>query len=339
MTGVPGGTGKPWIVLTGGAANFELPAEPRIVAPRRRRRAGNSQLPAKLRTVAPRRAANSEMPGECPERTDTELGDAAVPDPSSDHLQVKLCPEDQSPLSEIERRSVVDSVKGFVEFAKRRLLSLAADHVWPVVGGRLVDLGFEILDVVNSVRALASGDPVLEAPLPSPFPSLDFTLEIPLTSGEDSQVAPPLALCVAPASPSLTGGWALDAAEHDDVQAQEPAADVYEAALERFYSQRDSACRLTATIETGHVDQSQPLVRRRSATACVVEIDLDSLPLPRHGKRRAGVLAVLAAEYASRLRENADLGRFELFIIADTGRRCGLWIWLDADIKLAGPNL
>jgi hypothetical protein len=138
-----------------------------------------------------------------------------------------------------------------------------------------VDLGFEILDVVNSVRALASGDPVLEAPLPSPCPSLGFTLEIPLTSGEDSQAAPPLALCVAPASPSLTGGWALDAAEHDDMQAQEPPADVYEAALERFYSQRDSASRPTATIEISHVDQSQPLVRRRAATACLVEIDLD----------------------------------------------------------------
>jgi hypothetical protein len=91
MTGGPEGTGKQWFVLTGGATNFELPAEPRTVA--RRRRAGNS-----------------EVPGEWPERTDTELEDAEVPDLSSDHLQVKLYPEDQSPLSEIERQSVVDSV-------------------------------------------------------------------------------------------------------------------------------------------------------------------------------------------------------------------------------------
>jgi hypothetical protein len=174
---------------------------------------------------------------------------------------------------------------------------------------------------------------VLEAPLPSPVPGLGFTLEIPLTSGEDGQPAPPLALCIAPDSPSLTGGWALDATEHDDQSAQERRASACEA-LERLYSQRNPASRPTDTIETRDDDQPKPRVKRRSAIACLVEADLDSLQLPKRRRPRAWVLAGLVAEYASRLRENSDLGRFELFIIADKGRRCGLWVWLGADTEI-----
>ena len=43
-------------------------------------------------------------------------------------------------LSEVERKSITDTVGGFVEFAKRRLVSLVADHMIPGVGGRVVDL-------------------------------------------------------------------------------------------------------------------------------------------------------------------------------------------------------
>jgi hypothetical protein len=253
-----------------------------------------------------------------------------ITDQSAD-LQAEVHSEDQNPLFEIERRSITDSVKAFVEFGKRRLLSLAADHVLPVVGGRLVDWAFGILDVVASVRALGSDEPVLEAPLPSPVPGLDFTLEIPLTSGEDGQTAPRLAFCTSPDSPSPTGGWAMDAAEGDDPQAQQPPADAPGAALERLYAQREPVAR---PIETGQAGQPGPRVRRRSATACLVEIDLDSLRLPRDRKLRAWVLAFLAAEHASRLRDNPGLGRFEVFIIADKGRRCGLWIWLDAGLEI-----
>jgi hypothetical protein len=236
------------------------------------------------------------------------LGELDESDPSSD-LLVEVYPKGRSPLSESERESVIDSAKGFAEFVERRLLSLAAHHVIPVLGERLMELGFEILDVVTSVRALGSDNPVLEVPLPSPVPELGFSLQVPLTSGADGQAAPPLALCVAPDSPSLTGGWALDAADHDDQQAApEPT-----------------------TFETSHADQPEPRVRRRPATACLVETDLDSPQLPRHRKPRAGVLGILAAEYASRLRGNSGLARFELLIIADKGRQCGAWIWLEED--------
>jgi hypothetical protein len=229
-------------------------------------------------------------------------------DPSSDH-QVEVHPEDRSPLSESERESVIESAKGFAEFVRRRLISLAADHLLPGLGGRFVDLGFEILDVATSVRALGSDDPVVEVPLPSPVPELGFSLEVPLGSGEDGQSAPPLALCMAPDSPSLTGGWALDVAEHDDQQAAPEAA----------------------TFETSHAEQLEPRVRRRSATACLVEINLDSPQLPGHRKPRAGALAILASKYASQLRMNPDLARFELLIIADKERRCGVWIWRAED--------
>jgi hypothetical protein len=237
------------------------------------------------------------------------LGELDDSDTSSD-LQVEVQPKDRSPLSKSERESVIDSAKGFAEFVERRLISLAADHLLLGLGGRFVDLGFEIRDVVTSIRALGSDNPVLEVPLPSPVPELGFSLEVPLTSGADGQAAPPLALCVAPDSPSLTGGWALDAAGHDDQQAApEP----------------------TTTFDTSHADESEPRVRRRPATACLVEIDLDFPQLPTHGRSRAGVLAILAAEYASRLRGNSGLARFELLIIADKGRHCGAWIWLEED--------
>lgn len=245
-------------------------------------------------------------------KLEPENGD--ICDPSSD-LQVEVHPKDQSALSKGERKSIADSAKGLLTFAEQRLVSLGADVVLPGLGGRLADLAFEVRDVVNSVRALFSDDPVLEMPLPSPVPSLGFTLEIPLTSGEDGEVAPPLALFVAPDSPSLTGGWALDAGEHDDHQAQEPRADISETPRNAFLR-----------------EQSKPRVGRQPAVTCLVDIDLDSLRLPRGRKPRARVLATLAGEYAPQLRKNPDLFTwFDLFIIADKGRRCGMWIWLDAE--------
>jgi hypothetical protein len=69
-----------------------------------------------------------------------------------------------------------------VQFAKERLISLAADHVVPVVGGRIVDVLFELWDVASSIRALGGDHPVLEVPLPCPVPSLGLTLEIPLAA-------------------------------------------------------------------------------------------------------------------------------------------------------------
>jgi len=91
---------------------------------------------------------------------------------------------------------------------------IAADPEF--IGGRMVDLMFEVQDVVTSVRALGNDDPVLEAPLPSLVPGFDFTLEVPLSGGEDGHASPPLALCIAPGTPSLIGGWALDAPEQDE---------------------------------------------------------------------------------------------------------------------------
>ena len=80
----------------------------------------------------------------------------------------------------------------------------------------MVDLMFEVQDVVTSVRALGNDDPVLEAPLPSLVPGFDFTLEVPLSGREGGHASPPLALCIAPGTPSLIGGWALDAPEQDE---------------------------------------------------------------------------------------------------------------------------
>jgi hypothetical protein len=247
----------------------------------------------------------------------------------TDDPQVEVYPKDQSPLSDIECRSITDSAKAFVEFTKRRLLSVVADHALPVVGGRAVDLAFEVWDVVASVRALGSDEPVLEAPLPSPVPGVALSVEIPLTNSEDDQTAP-LAFGIGPDSPSLTGGWALDA-DDDDSQARQPPADEMEAALERLYEQQEPVAR---PIETGHIAQPGPRVRRRPATACLVEIDLDSLRLPRRRKVRAWALAFLAAEYAPQLWDSPGLERFDAIITTDKRRRCGLWIWRDTGLEI-----
>ena len=261
------------------------------------------------------------------ESTDQEVDepeDEEITDQSADS-QVEVRPEDQSPLSETVRRSIIESARACFKFAGERLVSVAADHLVPVLGGRAADLAFEAWDLMASIRALDSDEPVLEMPLPLPVSGLDLSLEIRLANGEDGQTAPPLAICVGPDSPSLTGGWALDADEDGDPQTQPPADDTEtEAALERLYTQREPVVR---TIEPA---QPEPRVTR-SATACLVEIDLDSLPLPGQREIRAWSLALLAAEYAPELRKIPELGRFEVFIIAGKGRRCGLWVWRDTD--------
>jgi hypothetical protein len=73
---------------------------------------------------------------------------------------------------------------------------------------------------------------------------------------------------------------------------------------------------------------AEPKVKHRPAKVCLVEIDLSSLRLPKRRKLRAWILATLAAEYGPQLRSNPYLQRFEVIIIADTGRHCGLWVWL-----------
>jgi hypothetical protein len=73
-------------------------------------------------------------------------------------------------LSKVEQKSVDDTVGAFAESAKRRVLSLLADHLVPVVGGRLVDLAFQIRDAVASVQALESDNPVLECLCHARFP-------------------------------------------------------------------------------------------------------------------------------------------------------------------------
>jgi hypothetical protein len=254
-----------------------------------------------------------------------------------------------SVLSGIERQSVTDSVDGFVKFAERRLLSLAADHLVPGLGGRLVDVAFEMQDVVMSVRALGSDDPVLEAPLSSPVTGLGFTLKIPLASAGEGNTHPPLAVCIAPDTPSLTGGWALDAPEQDERAdgggesghgAERLPDDAEEAELENELERRGAASRLRSTTDRG---QPELRVLNRSRVGCVVQTDLGWLPLLRRRKLRAWELCVLATEYAPQLRKDLVPGRFEVLLIADWQRRCGLWIWLGSgfreDLSLASGGL
>jgi hypothetical protein len=257
---------------------------------------------------------------------------------ATEEPQVEVHPEDQGPLSDFERRSITESAKAFIEFFGRRLVAVAANHVLPVLGERVVDLAFELWDAMASIQALGSEDPVMKVPLPFPVPDLGFSMEIPLTSGKDGQTAPQLALCVGPDSPSLTGGWALDAGEDDDQRAQQPPAEATETkgALERLYAQRKPVAR---PIDTGHAADPEASIGRRPATVCLVEIDLDSLPLPKPRRVRAWAFAVLAAEYAAQLRNIPELRGFEAFIIADKERRCGLWVWRDTVLEIGRLDL
>jgi hypothetical protein len=297
---------------------------------------GADALKDETGALIPENETGALIPEELPYDLDPSLrGPAPAPvDVVPEDLEPGVHLQEVSGLSEIERQSVTDSVNGWVKFAKRRLISLVADHLAPVIGGRIVELAFEVQDVVTSVRALGSDDSMLEAPLPSPVQGLDFTLEIPLASGEEAHAAPPLALCIAPDTPSLTGGWALDSTEQDERpeggrKAERLPDNAEEEELERELDQRKAASPRRGTTDMAG---QRRLQANRSAIGCVVEIDLGSLPLLRRRKLRAWELYVLATEYAPQLRESLGFGRFEVLVIADQQRRCGLWIWLGSDL-------
>jgi hypothetical protein len=248
-------------------------------------------------------------------------------------------------LPETLRRSVTDSVNAFVQFVGRRLVSVAADLALPVTGGRLVDMAFEIQDLVTSVLALAGDDPVLMAPLPSPVPGLAFTLEISLGDGDRGQTASPMALCVSPNAPSLTVGFALDAPEPDGQPAGDHQSgrapgerpdDDGEEELERALLEREAAWRRVQAVEASDAAPPKPRDRGRRVVGCIAEADLESLPFLRGRRLRAWELYVLAGEYASWLRESSDLGGIEVLVIADRSRRFGVWIWLSPDLQGAG---
>ena len=249
-------------------------------------------------------------------------------------------------LPEALRRSVSDSVDAFVQFVGRRLVSAVADLALPVTGGRLVDMAFQIQDLVTSVLALAGEDPVLMAPLPFPVPGLAFTLEIPLGDGDGDrgQTASPMALCVSPNGPSITAGWALDARERDEQPAgdHQPGRapgerpDDGEEELERALLEREAACRRVPAVEASDAAPPKPDDHGRRVVVCIAEADLESLPFLRGRRLRAWELYVLAGEYGSWLRESSDLGDIEVLVIADRSRRFGVWIWLSPDLQGAG---
>jgi hypothetical protein len=259
---------------------------------------------------------------------------AAVDDAPGD-LKPRVRSQDVSDLPEIERQSVIDSVNGFVEWAERRLLAAGADALLPGIG-RFVDLAFEVKDVVTSIRALGSDDQVLEVPLPSPVQGFGVALEMPLGSDETHSV-PPLALCFAPDDPSLTGGWALDSPEQDEhpdggrksERRAKQLPDPEEEELEHDLDQHKAAPRRRTTVIGS---QRKLPAAGRSATSCIVETDLGSLPLLRHRKLRASQLYVLAAEYAPQLRENLRSARLDVLVIADRQQHCGLWMRLRPDL-------
>jgi hypothetical protein len=240
--------------------------------------------------------------------------------------------DDVGLLELIERQSVADSVDGLLKFAERRLPSLVADQLALGVGGRIVDLAFQVYDMVTSIRALGSNNPILEVPLPFPIPGIDFSLNIPLAGSE----AAPLAVCIAPGTPSLTGGWALDSPEQGqrpdsraegEYAAQQPIDDAEEERLERQLELHKASCEREDTFNTGNARQPELRIEHPPVTGCIIEVDLGSLPLLKRRKLRAWELYVLATEYAPQLWKNPDLRRFKVLVIADPTRRFGLWTW------------
>lgn len=272
--------------------------------------------------------------------------DLDPPSPEVDPAPVDLVSRDVEPgadqqdlggLLEIVWQSVTVSVDGWVESIKKGLVVAAAEYAVPGIGGHLADLAFEVKEVMASVHALDSEDPVLQVPLPSPVAGLGFTLEVPLASGREGNADRPLALCIAPDTPSLTGGWALDAPEEDErpdtggesqPEAEWLPDDAEEEELERKLERRRA---VSPRWDTADREQQELPAVNPSAACYVVETDLGAVPLLKRKKLRAWELYVLAREYAPQLRESLDPGRIEVLIIADRQRRCGLWIWLRSD--------
>jgi hypothetical protein len=176
-------------------------------------------------------------------------------------------------------------------------------------------------------------------PFRSHPPGLDFTLEIPLAANEGDRQGPLLAMCIAPETPSLTGGWALDSWDGDRRQDATghlgpgawPADERSERERERLLDGMPAAARRRPP-DPAEGNKPESRIPGRTATCCLVEVDLDKLRLMPRGKLRAWQLYVLATEYASRFRDNPDLRDFQLLVILDRARRYGMWIWTSSDL-------
>jgi hypothetical protein len=183
----------------------------------------------------------------------------------------------------------------------------------------------------QSVADSVHGFIELEVPLPFSVSGLDFSVKIPLADGEE---APPEALCVAPDSPSLTGGYTVESADQDKGPAtgdagghalEQPQDDAAEEETDRVLQER--ACRVLTPAMTGGWAR-MPAFRVGAQVGCIVETDLGALAFLRRGNLRAWELFVLATEYAPLFRKNPDLQRFDVLVITDPEHRCGLWIRL-----------
>lgn len=113
-----------------------------------------------------------------------------------------------------------------------------------------------------------------------------------------------------------------------DEAAEQPPDDAREEELELELDRHQAASCRERAAPSGDAGQRKTDARQRLATGLIVETDLRPLSLPRRRKLRAWALYVLATQYAQHHRDNSDLRRFSVLVIADRGRRCGLWIWL-----------
>jgi hypothetical protein len=238
-------------------------------------------------------------------------------------------------LTEQLEKTVIDSVKEsakrFVEFAFKKLAVVTANVV--VSGaGHALEVGFEVLDAVQSAEASFSDPGALSIPVPCDATGLSLNVNVPLSEPSDG-----LAIVMAPESPSLTGGFAVEKAERSDDHRATP-----QATAERI-EDNDAEPGIGRRTEDGvprtelagisEIQRDGVQVRptrsgrRRRFGLCVVELDLDSLPLEGLPSVRAHTMREMAVAYLPEL-ERFCLDEIDVLVYVDRKHGLGVWLWV-----------
>lgn len=216
--------------------------------------------------------------------------------------------------------AVAKSTAEFCDWAAQELVVIAAHAVVPGLG-HAVKVAFEVVNLVDSLRALTSDRPVLVVPLARIAPGLDIAMSAQLgdfTQRRSSGISG----FVAPDVPSLTGGWCLEMPE----EAKQPQGSSGPSANQEPDS---DAARAVGAVETvsrmvdiGSGDAVPPV------SIFAVELDFGGLRLEGGPKAQARWLSALAIGCAERIRAQGLSSEIELLIFAERRGRRGMWIWL-----------
>jgi hypothetical protein len=217
----------------------------------------------------------------------------------------------------VHARWAAETGEAFLEWAAKKAATLTLDAVAPPLG-RVADIGFKVIDVAKSLRALDGDDPRVIVPVHQLIPGLDFEINVPL-GGTIREAVEHSTCFIAPDEPSWTGGWAFEASEASygageserrPKDADQPSADARAAPVRRRGPQ--SNLRHLETVDVGY--------------SC--EIDMGDLGLANDTSLRVRQLRVLACQYAEVLRASQQHEGVTFLALVDAVTGEGIWMRL-----------